>query len=318
MAEYLTIQERVVSGRGVLKFEALAQTKYRRFLLYYDVIRFPSNRSINRNYNPSKSFYGTCVFLKDNYVVFERKIEYPAGVFEFTPDIAGQSLIGLICATDLMLAATDTIAVAVQTTTSNLQNTLKEYKSLAVVWDTMKVVCYGEAGIRFRLRGVKYDTCDEAYDDSKDDDDPPSPEPGKVPTPEPLVDDNGVSPAYDAGDDGGDTAPYPGDIEAGGCPPLVWHRVTYSTIPIETFNDYYFRLRADDVPSFSGRPDGNCYQGSATDMLVNGDLGYEYFSCSVQVIGADFTVLPEGEQPPEGALTFDTLLYPGCKAIGEA
>jgi hypothetical protein len=211
-ADYTQLEERIISGTGVLRFPSDKQDS-RAANLYLDLIRPPSNRYINKNWNPDKGRLATLVFLRDEYVIEEREVVYPQQSFEFVPDISGQTLIAVKCAYEGLLRSylnlVECIPVCFPTTVDNF---IKDFDSLSNFWDECRIVCYGESAFQVRLMGLSYDTCNEQSRKSR------KPKPPSTPTPPPVAPDEPVvvSPPY-AGDVV--TNPYPTDDSTPPLPP---------------------------------------------------------------------------------------------------
>lgn len=206
MAEIELIQERLISGKGVLKVPSDV-VKNRLYILYTDVVREPKNKYINLNYNPGRSRYATICFFRTNYLIADIPIEFPRQVFDGVNDICGQNLIALKCAYSGILQTFINLGLALNLPPISVQNTIETYTNLRLAWDEMRIVCYADTAIQCRLYRLKYDVCDTDYDD----DFPPPPPPAPLPSVPPGTPLDTISQPYSGSNDGGNTQPYSGD-----------------------------------------------------------------------------------------------------------
>ena len=201
------LQTRVISGKGVLLLDPLVDPKYRYLFLLIDVVRLPNNEYLNFKWNPPESFYANVTLGKNGYVYESRAIKYPAELWKFIPDIAGQVLIAEKCSLDAVLQSFVNLGIALGVTPISVSNPITDYATLSLEPQEFKFVCYSSAAIRLRLYGQEYDTCDEDYVRRDTGPELPPPEPGSIPKDVPVA----TSPPYSGEDDNGDTVPYPGD-----------------------------------------------------------------------------------------------------------
>lgn len=216
MANLQLIVERLISGKGVVKLPKQDNAGAIRYLiLYADVVREPKNKYLNYNYNPPKGRYATLVFLRNGYVVDEKTLDYDQQSWDGIQDIAGQTLIAVKCAYDGILDTFVNLSIALASTPGGLGlaplskvDLIKDYENLYLSWDEIRVKCYADTAIQFRLFTKKYDTCNP--DKDKQDKPPPPPPPRpKVPAGTPIDD---ISPPYSSGsNDDGNTDPFDGD-----------------------------------------------------------------------------------------------------------
>lgn len=221
MAEYELIQQRNISGRGVLRVPTDVR-KNRSFVLYASVFRTPLNPYLNLNYNPPRGRYGTLVFLRDGYVISSEPIEYKKHVFDGVNDMSGQTLLALKCAYDGMLESVYRLSVNLSFTPGgiglnavNYTNGIADYVNLRLAWDECRLVCYADTAIQLTLYRLVYDVCNDNFDIDLA---PPIPDPiADIPPGTPI---EGIDPAYDDENDEGNTSPFPGDGPATPPPPI--------------------------------------------------------------------------------------------------
>lgn len=158
-------QDRIISGKGLLRVPSEFKN-VRYFTLYSDVVRIPTNQYKNLNYNPSRSRYGTLVFLRDGYVQFQHSIEYPNQSWDFVCDYSSQNLIALKCVYEGILTTFTNLAVALAQTpgstglfVTTIEDKIKDYEYLNLSFDEVRVVCYGNTAIQLRLYATRNDTC---------------------------------------------------------------------------------------------------------------------------------------------------------------
>lgn len=216
MAVWELIQDRKISGKGILKVPP-ASVDNRAYMLLTDVIRDASSKFINLNYNPSKGRLGSIVFVRNNYVVDSKAIEFDRQCYDGINDMSGQTLIALKCANNAILQSILNLSVALAATPGgqglspiSFTNVISAYENLRLSWDECRVVCYADTALQVRLYRIKYDTCNADFDDSNS---------GAVPA-APITKVNAGTPVpnsapySDGTNDGGNSVPYPGDAPA--------------------------------------------------------------------------------------------------------
>lgn len=206
MAELVKLDERLISGKGVLKVPAGAfQDRY--YILYLDVVRRPKNEYRSFEWNPPRSVYARLVFRKDGYVQSEDIMRYQREERTYVNDISGQNLRAIKCAYEGILISFDRQNAALGLIPLPYDNLILEYKSLSLGWDEILFQCYADTAIQARFYSLDYDTCNPANDQT---DLPPPPPPPLPPVPPgtPIGD---ISPPYEGEDDGGNTVPFPDD-----------------------------------------------------------------------------------------------------------
>lgn len=226
VAEFELIQERKISGKGLLKVPT-DKDKNRAYVLYASVIRQPKNAYKNFHYNPPRSRYGFLTFLRAGYVTHNASIEYEQQVYDGVNDIAGQTLLALKCVNNAILQSILNLSVALSATPGgqglqpiNYDNVIKEYTNLRLAWDECRLVCYADTAINLRLYRLKYDVCNLDFDDM-----PPIPPPPPLPPPVPpgtpiLTISEPYIPSETPGEgDEENTKPFPGDTPPEPIPP---------------------------------------------------------------------------------------------------
>lgn len=201
------IQERLISGKGVLKVPEDKQ-KVRTYILYVDVIREPKSKYLNLAYNPGRSRYGTINFFRNGYVIGSVPVEYPRQSFDGVNDISGQVLNAVKCAYTGTLESFNRLAGALGLTVLPYTDLIRGYENLRLSWTEARVVCYADTALQVRLYSTEYDICGE----SEDKDQPPPPPPPPLPPVPPGTPIGSLSPPYEEDDsDEGNTEPYDGD-----------------------------------------------------------------------------------------------------------
>lgn len=213
MAEWEIVQERLISGKGVLKVPTDA-VKNRAYVLFATVVRQPKNKYLNFNWNPARSRYGNMVFLREGYVIDTLPIEFPKQVFDGVNDISGQTLIAIKCAYEGILQTFVNLGNGLAGTPGGIglsvtpiTDLIKDYENLRLAWDEIRLQCYADTAISLRLSRLKYDTCDE----DKDKDKPPPPPPDPIEPIEPGTPIETDEPYDEDTSDDGNTKPFPGD-----------------------------------------------------------------------------------------------------------
>lgn len=212
MAEWELIETRKISGKGILKMP-MASLDNRAYVLFADVIRYPKNRYVNKEWNPTRSRYANMVFVRGNYALYSLPMEYERQVYDGVNDICGQTLIAVKCAYAGMLESIVKLALAIGETPGgfgitpiSVTNLIEQYESLRLSWDEIRVSCYADTALQLRLYRIKYDVCNADYDDQK-----PAP---FSPAPTPLTPIGTAIPnsqPYDTATDNGNSVPFPGD-----------------------------------------------------------------------------------------------------------
>lgn len=207
MAELELIQQRFVSGKGVVRIPGDVR-KNRLLVLYCDVIRHPKSEYLNFNYLPSRSRYGFVNFLRNDYVISTASIEYPRQSFDGITDVTGQNLIAIKCAYEGILQSFANLGTALGVVPISIIDLIKDYEYLNLSWDEARISCYADTALQIRLYRLIHDTCNPDKDKDKRPPPPPPPRP-PVPPGTPIED---IDDPYE-----GDpvTEPYPGD----GTPP---------------------------------------------------------------------------------------------------
>lgn len=207
MPEPELLDERIISGRGVLKIPT-ASLKARYYIMYVDVIRNPKNAYINKEWNPPQGMFARITYRRDSYVVDEDMIKYERFSKYYVNDIAGQALRAIKCAYEGILISFDRQNAALGLIPLPYTNLIQDFESLALGWDEVLFSCYSNTALQVRFYGLNYDVCNAGNDQSNYPPPPPPPLP-KVPNNAPIGD---ISEPYDPGtQDDGNTSPFPGD-----------------------------------------------------------------------------------------------------------
>lgn len=223
MAEYTLVDNRNISGKGVLRIPpGIIPDRY--FILFATVFRKPTNQYLNLSYNPPRSRYGNLTFFRRGYLIATQPIEYPKQVFDTVNDITGQNLIAIKCAYKGTLQSYVNLGLALGVTPVSVTDAIRDYDSLDLAWDEVKLVCYGDGAINLQLWRLGYDVCDPTRLDEIPQIDPETP-PADIPPGTPFED---ISDPYEDGGDGGDTQPNP--IDESAVPPSGEPCVQYNVV----------------------------------------------------------------------------------------
>lgn len=210
MADFETIQERNISGKGVLRVPS-DYTKSRLLILYCSVFRKPKAEYLNYNYSPPRSRYAFLTFWRNGYVIGQSSVEYPSQSFDGLSDVTSQTLIAVKCAYAGILQSFINLTNALAFTPGGLGLTylsvtdlIKDYEYLNLSWDEVRVVCYADTAINLKLVALEHDSCDDQSNRPRKPP-PPPPPPPSVPPGTPV---EGLDPPYEEDDF---TEPYDGD-----------------------------------------------------------------------------------------------------------
>jgi hypothetical protein len=245
VAEFETIQERNISGKGVLRVPSdFAKSRLR--ILYCSVYRKPKSEYLNLNYSPPKSQYGWLTFSRNGYVVSESLIQYPQQSFDGVADITSQNLIAIKCAYDGILQSFVNLVNGLALTpgsaglfVTGVTDLIKDYEYLNLAWDEVRVVCYADTALNLKLVALPHDTCDPDKDRPRKPPVPPPP-PSTVPPGTPV---ENLSPPYEDEDNPDNfTEPFEGDTE----PPLFGEPCAKYSVPFSlTYFDGVGRVPVD-------------------------------------------------------------------------
>lgn len=199
MADIELIQERLISGTGLLRVPAEAEN-IRYLRLNIDVIREVAQPFNSNKWSPSRSRYCTLVFMRNEYVIQEEAVDYPRRQYEWVSDSPGQALNAVKCAYKGTLQTFVNLGIALNLVPISVTNLIEEYSNLPLLWDEVRVVCEGTTAVQVRLYSLEYD--DECLTQNEQELPPPEPpEPPvlpDVPIPDislPYDDDDITSPA---------------------------------------------------------------------------------------------------------------------------
>ena len=173
MAELELIEDRIVSGRGLLRVpSSVENTRYLR--LNIDVIRQVPEPFESFKWSPTRSRYCTLAFMRDGYVTQEEPVDYERRQFEFLADSPGQTLIAVKCAYKGLLETFVNLGNALNLAPFIIANNIEDYENLRLLWDEVQIVCEGSTAVQVRLFALEYDDNCESSDEKKL---PPPPSP---------------------------------------------------------------------------------------------------------------------------------------------
>lgn len=214
MAEFKTIAERTVSGKGLLRVPK-DEKKRRLVILYGSLVRPPKARYANLNYDPYKGTLAFLTFHRNKHVIDSATMEFESQSWDTVTDITSQNLIAIKCMYEGVLQSFVNLITAMSFTPGGIgiqpisvTDLIKDYEYLDLAWDEVRIKCYADAAINFKLQMLPHDTCDPEKDKPRKPP-PPPPPPPKVPPGTPLTD---ISPPYEDEEDPDDfTEPFEGD-----------------------------------------------------------------------------------------------------------
>lgn len=286
MADYQLIQERTISGTGVLRTPSDI-TKRRHVVLYASVLRPPRSPYLNYNYNPPRSRYGFLTFLRNGYVVDTTAMEFKRQSYDTITDITSQNLIAIKCMYDGILTTFTNFAIGLQLIPISVVDLIKDYEYLDLAWDEVRFVCYADTAVILRLYSIAHDSCKNSADSPKKPPVPPEP-PSELPPGTPI---DYVDPPYADGDD--QTSFYPGDsdIPPSLTPPgeaCVGYRMIVRVFSVEAFGEptpgyrdftvegwgefsepYYDEGFGTVSVNFRGSTGANCLGEQVPELIVN-------------------------------------------------
>jgi len=191
VAEYEKLEERLISGKGVLRIPE-TKRKLRHYVLYADMVRRSVSFYANLKWSPGKGLLARLHFRRNRYTVGMEEMTTNRQAWDFSPDPAGQALIAVKCAYSGTLQSFANLATGAGLVVISVTDLIKDYENLATIWDEVLISCEGDYAIQFRLYGLPYDTCDPDKDKSKPPPPPPAPPP-VLPPGSPIGD---ISPPY--------------------------------------------------------------------------------------------------------------------------
>jgi hypothetical protein len=204
MPDQFPVVTRLISGKGVIKIPEDWGSALQ-ILLYTQVVRPPKNQSLNKTFNPDKSFYAHICFCIDESVLFSLDVNFAMQVFEVHESQASQNLLSLICAYDGILDSFVEVGQVIGVVLSRT-NLIKSHPYLRFKPDTIRFECYADTALQLTLKGTRLEKCN--FEDGSSVAPPPPPPPTPTVPPGTPVD---VDPPYDGDQDGGDTIPFPID-----------------------------------------------------------------------------------------------------------
>ena len=276
MAEFQLIQERYISGQGILRTPSDIK-KRRLCVLYSYVVRRPKSEYLNLNYIPPRSRYGFLTFLRNGYVIGQGAIEYPQQSFDTVIDITAQNLIAIKCAYEGMLKSFDNLVTAQGLPVVSVVDLIKDYEYLDLAWDEVRLKCYADTAINLKLYALPLDSCDPEKDKPRKPP-PPPPPPPPVPPGTPI---EGIDPPYnDPENPDNVTEPYPYD-EPPSPPPSV-------DPPGQQCVKYSFTLSVYERDPNTGQP--KTVPSFQNDYIAYGEVTLQFTpSSGFQFQGVDLT-----------------------------
>lgn len=224
MPELELVEERLISGKGVLRVPSAAR-KARYWIMYADVIRLPTNEYRELNWNPYQSLYARMVYRRDGYVQTYDHIRFAREQRTYINDISGQNLRAIKCAYEGILQSFFNLGNALALPSISITNLIKDYESIALSWDEILFSCYSDTALQIRFFKKDYDVCNPENDDS---DDPPPPPP-PLPQVPPGTAIGSISPPYE---NDPDTEPFEGDDSEPPPPELPGEECTLYSVAI--------------------------------------------------------------------------------------
>lgn len=194
MAELDLVEERLISGTGLLRVPGLVE-QARYFRLNIDVIREVPEPFKSFKWEPSRSRYCTLAFMRDGYVIEEQPVDYERRQFEWLADSPGQTLIAVKCSYKGILQTFVNLGIALNITPISVTNLIEDYENLRLLWDEVRVVCEGSTAVQVRLFVLRYDDDCESSDEREL---PPPPPP--LPRIPPGTGIGSISPPYEDDD----------------------------------------------------------------------------------------------------------------------
>lgn len=248
--EFKTIVERNISGKGVLRVPSDVK-KRRLTILYCSVIRKPKSEYLNLHYSPGRSVYAWLTFWRNGYVIGTETVEFPQQSFDGITDITSQNLIAIKCAYEGILQSFANLVVGLSQTPGgvglqllSIEDKIKDYEYLDLVWDEVRVVCYADTAINMKLVYLKHDACAEDKDKPRKPP-PPPPPPPPVPPGTPLTN---ISNPY--GDDDNFTNPYTGDNSNDDKPKPDKQCQAYKVVVTITSDAFAEKVRSFEVTGY--------------------------------------------------------------------
>lgn len=314
MPDFEEIASRDISGKGILKVPD-AKSVDRAFILYADMIRPPKTAYKNFSFNPPKSLYARLLFLRAEYVVDERVMEYERQRFDFIPDICSETLLAVQCSYKGVLETFFNLGNALLLPSISIENKIEDYQRLKLNWTEVRVVCYADTGINLRLHSLAFDKCGDTPPPPPPAQPPPPPKPKKpvgepFPNSPPYEPDSGSAGGNGYGDEG-NTQPYEGDAPL---PPDPCEGIGYWTIGYDATpggaNTTYFKGKADDTFTLEFVPTAGCRDGQSQALYSAGVLIYPGFTCTSRATLTSF--LFTLGTPPAGISVEPNPRYAGC------
>jgi len=279
MADLELIEDRIISGTGLLRIPQDDEQPVRYGLVLLDVVRKPKNIYLNFAWKPERSRYANIVYLRNEYVVGTHAMEYEREALDGVADITGQVLRAVKCAYQGVLQSFVNLAIAIPSSAppTEVVNLIKDYESLSLGWDTCVIKCYADTAIQARLFQLKYDVCDPEFDKQFKLPPPPPPLP-QVPPGTPIAD---ISANYDDDDI---TDPFEGDEQTPDLPEPPGVRCRLYRVTVRVWADW-------------GEPDG------FSQGFPYRDLTEDFYGEVVLVPSVIRTLVSNFGTPPGGCLS---------------
>ena len=194
MSEYELIEERLISGTGVMRITQDAD--FRDIVIYAEVVRLPINLYQNLNFDPPKGFYAHIQQMYDGYVVSSADMNFENEMIRIIPDVCKQVMIGLKCIDNNIVNMLTLLGDDITGVEYSFFPQLTEMTSRPLLVDELVFSCYTDTALRVSQYGLKVVKCTPERDDVPPK--PRKPDPiDKLPPGSPIGD---ISPPYDEED----------------------------------------------------------------------------------------------------------------------
>lgn len=180
MALEITIEERTISGTGVLRIPT-ENLNERIYTLYAQVIRKPKSPYLNFKSNPPEGFFGRITCVKNDTVYQHFDHVFPMQAWNFTPDITSQVLVAVQCQYAGILQTFVNLGAALGLNPYVVGNTIEDFKALGIGFNEIRVVCYANTAIKLTLKAKAFDICNSNQLEPEEPPAPPPP-PNEVPS----------------------------------------------------------------------------------------------------------------------------------------
>lgn len=202
--EFVVVESRVLSGRGLVKIPQ--DPKWRYFYLLIDLLRPPTPDYRNHIYPISRGEFAKSLYLWNRIVVRERVMRYPRERWDIRSEEEGsQYSPPLVCSfsnVDAQLSAILAVLGVPSVPGEDIN-----YQQVPNPVDEVAFECRDGAALRVELWGLEKDVNCPRAEPGRKTPPPPPPPPDRADPGEEVV----VSPPYEGDDDGGFTQPDPID-----------------------------------------------------------------------------------------------------------